>query len=52
MSSMILLPLAAVTAISLVAYGAVTIGLAPAITMAALVSMLLVFVFLIRVTMM
>ena len=48
MSSKLLIPLLAVIVI---AFGAVTIGLAPAITMVALASMLIVFVFLVRVSM-
>ena len=51
MSSKLLIPLLAVIAIALIAFGAVTVGLAPAITMVALASMLIVFVFLVRVSM-
>ncbi len=51
MSMRTLLPLLALVALVLVVFGAVTIGVAPAITMLALVSMFVVFVFLVRVSM-
>ncbi|WP_185928019.1 hypothetical protein [Pseudorhizobium endolithicum] len=51
MSTKILLLLLTLVAAALVVFGAVTIGVAQAITMLALVSMLVVFVFLVRVSM-
>nr|CAD6413970.1 hypothetical protein REQ54_01231 [Rhizobium sp. Q54] len=51
MSTKILLLFLTLVAAALVVFGAVTIGVAQAITMLALVSMLVVFVFLVRVSM-